>query len=365
MFEFLVKARAITDALRSRLPGWRHFGGFSVHNQVRMGAHDAEGRKNLAGYMLRAPMSLENIRYDIATGSVIYRSKMHLGLKRNFQVMVGAEWLELLLRHVPDRYEHLVRYVGWYSNRARGERAKALRNQDTPRTSTAPVEPVSEFAVRAKAAWARLIGKIYEADPLECPKCEGPMRIIALIDDPGVIRRILEHLGLWGARGKRVIPAARARGMAGRRGHSPSPHISPRPRHRVASREAGGSPTAGLAPSRCRRAVPETRCRRRRALHIGRSRRRNALSINRRTPRIQATRPHPAQHGEPARFIFLSLGMDRLIMKIIAFNKRYYSFYFVFEPPQYGAIPSRTGKGNRQCRSNCRISPTPMAHLRR
>ena len=23
------------------------------------------------------------------------------------------------------------------------------------------------------------------------------MRIIALIDDPGVIRRILEHLGLW------------------------------------------------------------------------------------------------------------------------------------------------------------------------
>lgn len=197
LLEFLVKARAITDALRSRLPGWRHFGGFSVHNQVRMGAHDAEGRKNLAGYMLRAPMSLEKMRYDIATGSVIYRSKMHLGLKRNFQVMPGAEWLELLLRHVPDRYEHLVRYVGWYSNRARGERAKALRNQDTPRTSTAPVEPVSEFAVRAKAAWARLIRKIYEADPLECPRCKGPMRTIALIDDPGVIRRILEHLGLW------------------------------------------------------------------------------------------------------------------------------------------------------------------------
>jgi hypothetical protein len=44
---------------------------------------------------------------------------MHLGLKRNFQVMPGAQWLELLCRHIPDRYEHLVRYVGWYSNRAR------------------------------------------------------------------------------------------------------------------------------------------------------------------------------------------------------------------------------------------------------
>jgi len=57
--------------------------------------------------------------------------------------------------------------------------------------------PATELAARAKAAWARLIRKVYEADPLECPKCKGPMRVIALIEDPGVIRRILEHLGLW------------------------------------------------------------------------------------------------------------------------------------------------------------------------
>ena len=111
------------QALSSRMLGWRH-SGFSVHNQVRVGEQEAEGRKKLAGYMVRAPMSLEKTRYDLNTGTVIYRSKMHLGLKRNFQVMPGAAWLELLCRHIPDRYEHLVRYVGWYSNRARGERAK-------------------------------------------------------------------------------------------------------------------------------------------------------------------------------------------------------------------------------------------------
>jgi hypothetical protein len=55
----------------------------------------------------------------------------------------------------------------------------------------------TEFGSRAKAAWARLIRKVYEVDPLECPKCKGPMRVIALIEGPGVIRRILEHLGLW------------------------------------------------------------------------------------------------------------------------------------------------------------------------
>jgi len=82
--------------------------------------------------MLRAPMALEEMTYDAGTGTVIYRSKMHLGLKRNFQVMPGAEWLQLLLRHVPDRYEHLARYVGWYSNRARGERAKDRNERAAP-----------------------------------------------------------------------------------------------------------------------------------------------------------------------------------------------------------------------------------------
>jgi hypothetical protein len=49
----------------------------------------------------------------------------------------------------------------------------------------------------ARATWARLIRKVYEADPLECSKCKRPVRAIALIEDPGVIRRILEHLGWW------------------------------------------------------------------------------------------------------------------------------------------------------------------------
>jgi hypothetical protein len=90
----------------------------------------------------------------------------------------------------------LVRYIGWYSNRARGERAKRHNERDALDPGAARPEPMSEFASRAKAAWARLIRKVYEVDPLECPKCNGPMRIIALIDDPRVIRRILEHLGL-------------------------------------------------------------------------------------------------------------------------------------------------------------------------
>ena len=111
--------------------------------------------------------------------------------------MPGTEWLELLCKHIPDRYAHLVRYAGWYSNRARGERAKKSCPSAAVVLASSDEPMASEFVARARATWARLIRKVYEADPLECPKCKGPMRVIALIEDLGVIRRILEHLGQW------------------------------------------------------------------------------------------------------------------------------------------------------------------------
>ena len=41
-----------------------------------------------------------------------------------------------------------------------------------------------------------LIKQVYEVDPLECPVCGGEMKIIAFIDQPAVIYKILNHLDL-------------------------------------------------------------------------------------------------------------------------------------------------------------------------
>ena len=44
---------------------------------------------------------------------------------------------------------------------------------------------------------ARLILKIYEVDPLVYPQGKGVMKTISVIDPPEVVRKILQHLGLW------------------------------------------------------------------------------------------------------------------------------------------------------------------------
>ncbi|MEI8190568.1 MAG: hypothetical protein WCI75_12725 [candidate division NC10 bacterium] len=70
---------------------------------------------------------------------------------------------------------------------------------------TRPEEPstIAEFIevshCAAKRAWARLIKQVAEVDPLVCPRCAGPMRIIAFIEQPALNEKILIHLGLCAA----------------------------------------------------------------------------------------------------------------------------------------------------------------------
>jgi hypothetical protein len=44
--------------------------------------------------------------------------------------------------------------------------------------------------------WGDLIKRVWEVNPLINPQCCSKMRIISLIQDPDVIRRTLERLGL-------------------------------------------------------------------------------------------------------------------------------------------------------------------------
>ena len=154
--------------------------------------------------MIRCPFALEKMRYDGNSGMVIYRSKLHATLKRNYQLMPALKWLRLLMNHIPDKYEHLVHYYGYYSNRSRG--ARRLAEQDDDRSTTIIIDE-SPADTRHKANWARLIQKVYEVDPLKCTRCGGAMRIIALIDDTGVIERILKHLSVWDPQPETRSPA--------------------------------------------------------------------------------------------------------------------------------------------------------------
>jgi len=45
-------------------------------------------------------------------------------------------------------------------------------------------------------SWSRLLKSVFDIDIEHCPNCGGALKIIAAIEDPAVIAKILTHLGL-------------------------------------------------------------------------------------------------------------------------------------------------------------------------
>ena len=146
------------------------------------------------------------IFYIPEESKVVYKSKD--GKKE--KIFDALEWLAAMpacacphadrCSHVPNKGEQMVRYYGHYSNVSRGKRKK----QDQDGLIPSILEPVEnpDFSGDGSSkeftkSWARLIQKIYEVDPLTCPKCSKTMKIISFIEDEEVIERILRHLGLW------------------------------------------------------------------------------------------------------------------------------------------------------------------------
>jgi len=119
---------------------------------------------------------------------VVYQSKDG----KDEKIFDALEWIAAMASHVPNKGEQMVRYYGCYSNVSRGKRKK----QDQDGLIPSILEPDGSSKEYRKN-WARLIQKIYEVDPLTCPKCQGKMKIISFIEDEEVIRKILKHLGLW------------------------------------------------------------------------------------------------------------------------------------------------------------------------
>ena len=102
----------------------------------------------------------------------------------------GLEFMARVTSHIPDKGQVMIRYYGLYSNAHRGKMRKAGCDPLYPIiTEDGPTYVPSK-------GWAEMIRKVYEVDSLLCSSCGNRMKIVAFIEEPKTIGKIIRHLKL-------------------------------------------------------------------------------------------------------------------------------------------------------------------------
>ena len=206
VFAFLQREGLLSEERTRLLRSWRH-SGFSVHTSVTVPPDDRDGLERLARYLLRPPVSLERLKVGEHALAIAYAARIRPAHEPHAtsEAVDPKDFLARVVMHIPDPRRHVIRYYGAYSSVVRARRrhmAPALAGPPRapePPAAGAPADPELRTLRRR---WAELIRRIYEADPLVCPRCGATMRIVAFITEPAVIRRILRHLAAKGADGR-------------------------------------------------------------------------------------------------------------------------------------------------------------------
>lgn len=115
-----------------------------------------------------------------------------------------VELLERLAALTPRPRINLILYHGVLAPRAAWRRFVVPSPATDPEATTAP-PAAPEPGVNAadtptgrcpNRTWAELMQRSFGFDVLACPRCAGRLKLVALIQDDAVVRRILRHLGL-------------------------------------------------------------------------------------------------------------------------------------------------------------------------
>ena len=238
----------------STTPRQAHLDGFDLHANVAVGPHDRERVEKLCRYLLRPPLAQDRLQLT-DDGRVLMELRRPWSDGTTHLLFEGVELLEKLAAIIPRPRVNLLLYHGLLAPRARWRRlatsygrpqaattadatdaqpatcacAPALVSQHSEQpgspeqslgnkneTMNAPSSvaslPTSQSTTQGPgdsstngasakekkrySAWSDLMRRAFSLDVLACPRCGQRMRLVATIEDPAVVKKILNRLGL-------------------------------------------------------------------------------------------------------------------------------------------------------------------------
>lgn len=161
--------------------------GFSLHAGIACKSSQRKRLERLCRYITR-PAIAERRLSVTNNGNVVIALKTPYHDGTTHVVLSPMEFMGRLAALVPRPRVNLTRFHGVFSPNSK------LLECVVPKK---PIEEPEKTKPKTYSmTWAQRLKRVFAVDVETCEKCGGSVRIIASIEDPNVIQKILKHLGL-------------------------------------------------------------------------------------------------------------------------------------------------------------------------
>jgi hypothetical protein len=168
--------------------------GFSLHAGVATKANERAKLERLCRYITRPAVSTKRLSMT-RNGRVRYELKTPWRNGTTHVIFEPLDFISRLVSLVPKPRVNLTRFHGVFAPNSK-YRAKVTPARRGKRKKCHSADKTNQTAAekRASITWAKRLKRVFNIDVESCTECGGDVRIIASIEDPVVIQKILAHL---------------------------------------------------------------------------------------------------------------------------------------------------------------------------
>lgn len=164
--------------------------GFSLHAGVAAKAHERTKRERLCRYIARPAVSEKRLSLT-PNGNIRYQLKTPYRDGTTHVIFEPLDFIARLAALVPKPRVNLTRFHGVFAPNSH-RRAQVVPGRRPRRTGKETDRTAA--AGHAAMTWAQRLKRVFNIDIETCNHCGGAVKIIACIEDPMVIEKILTHL---------------------------------------------------------------------------------------------------------------------------------------------------------------------------
>jgi hypothetical protein len=167
--------------------------GFNLHAGVAARADERKKLERLCRYISRPAVSEKRLSLT-PNGNIRYQLKTPYRDGTTHVIFEPLDFMARLAALVPKPRVNLTRFHGVFAPNSKHRAMVTPAKRGKGNKARVPDEPPKPAECRASMTWAQRLKRVFGIEIETCPACGGAVKVIACIEAPVVIKRILDHL---------------------------------------------------------------------------------------------------------------------------------------------------------------------------